>query len=808
MNGRLRAAVAVCAGLGVTVIVGLSAAAASSRPSQRAGHAAAVTGAPPSCQRYVLNTHGIDTGSCTDPAHPCRTVQYAVRRAAEGDRICVAYDVSAIPAVYAGTVQLTKTVTLDGAWSASCTVRPPSTVECKFSAASCAPAKTVLDGLGAGRVISISGHVKPVIQCFTITGGDADEQFGDPDGMNAGGGIYSRDAAPVIVENIISGNFGCDSCTSTYGRGGGIYLLNAPSTALISGNLVFGNIADNSTWGQGGGIMVRDSDARILFNRIEHNRAGLSAGDGGGIMVSGGGPTIADNEIVRNVAGTAVMCNGGGIFVRSSEPVVIEGNHIESNWAITGTLGYFGVSSHGGGVYFAGDPTGVAFIRDNTFLYNVGALQGPHTGEGGGLYVSGLVSPTLVSGNDFEWNYGGHNPSGWGGGIFALSSTLAISGNRFRYNNATWAGSTGMGGGLYLRGSSALVSSNVFTHNYAAGFPGLPSTATGFGGAIALVNDTSLVARNRLDSNAATNADATGMGGGIYAEGGTPHVVENTIVSCTASLYGIGYGGGVAISDTQALVERNWIATNLAASDEPGYGGGIYILRGIATAVGNTITGNVASRATAAYGGGAYLDRTRSWLNANTLVGNLAAGLTIGRGGGIRISSCEWFTLTNNIVARNVASHYGPGIAIYDSNGRLAHLTIAQNSGGDGAGISYDSTDTNLWVDNSVIVTQAIGIHNSVLGTSTVYADYTLFEGNGLNYGVGVSSAHEVAGPAALRGDYRLEAHSGAINQAPLLVWVGQDIDGDPRPAGPLADVGVDELTWWIRLPVALRQWP
>ena len=264
MKRRLLLALAL--GIGLAILVSAT---MSDRPTRAQG----------TCDRYVLAFDGGDTTDCSDENLPCRTVQYAIDQASDGDVICVADYVDGIipgPTTYAETIVVTKSITLDGAWEAGCMGIHPRL--CSFTAVPCAPEKVVLDAQECGRVISISGNITPTIDCFTITGGDADELGGDPGGSNAGGGIYSRDAAPIVVHNIITGNFGCDFCTSTYGRGGGIYLLNAPATAVISGNLIANNVADESTWGQGGGIMLRDSDAQVLSNTIEYNRAGHSAG--------------------------------------------------------------------------------------------------------------------------------------------------------------------------------------------------------------------------------------------------------------------------------------------------------------------------------------------------------------------------------------------------------------------------------------------------------------------------------------------------------------------------------------------------
>ena len=701
-------------------------------------HSEKAFAAPAAATRYVLDYGGVDTGNCTDQNNPCRTVQYALGQASSGDTIRVANRFS--PAVYVGTLTIDKSVTLEGGWNA--TSHPGGFIW--FRPSPCEAFRTTLDAQGAGRVISITGNITPTIDCFTITGGDATGLGGDPGTTvdnDAGGGICSRDAAPIIINNVITGNYGCDVCPVSYGRGGGIYLLNAPATAVISDNLIANNVADESTWGQGGGIMLRDTDAQVLSNTIEYNRAGHSAGYGGGITVKDGRPTIADNDILHNVAGQSVQGLGGGIFVWSTTPATIERNLIQQNKAISGT-GDITLISRGGGIFYAGNSTVSATIRDNILRYNLASPLAPQHGEGGGIYLSGLVSPSLVSGNTLEYNVAGFNDNGNGGGIYVDDSEVSITDNHVFDNSATWSGSHGEGGGIFVNGGGVLLQSNTITNHLAATFSGGTHT---------------------------------------------------------------GYGGGVALSGTVAIVQDNWITGNRGTNaPDLGAGGGIYVYSGTLQIAGNTIAENRASAGDNGFGGGIYLDQTRSWLEANMIVDNVAADGNNGRGGGVRIGICPTFTMTNNIVARNDASARGSGIAVAYSDGQLAHNTIVENLAGDGVGVRVDFSGSDVVLYNNIIVSHTVGISNTN-PASTVGAKYTLFEGNGMDYGGGVTSSNEVPGPAMLLADYHLGAGSNAINTAATLSWVTHDIDGDSRPIGDLPDIGADEAWRWVFLPLVLR---
>lgn len=781
MRTRLFLSLGLAIGLTLLVFAALS-----SPPTQ----AAAV------CNRYVVNG-GNDSwpgNNCSDPNNPCKTIQYALSWATGGETICVAdRDDVAGSSTYYGTIIITKSAILDGAWQAH---PNPLGAGWVFTPAVCAPENMILDGLGTGRVISIS-NASPTINCFTITGGDADGLGGDPTGCNAGGGIYSRDAAPVIVNNVITGNYGCDFCSTTYGRGGGIYLLNAPATAVISNNLIAGNVADDSTWGQGGGIVLRNSDALVTSNTIAYNRAGHSAGDGGGIMVVDGTPTIADNQILYNRAGLGVMCHGGGIFVRSGTPITIERNLIQSNQAIYGA-GVPTMTSQGGGIYYAGSPTAVAIIRDNTFRYNVASPLGPQPGKGGGMYLTGLSTPSLVSSNTLEQNVGGFNWNGDGGGIYADDSEVTIVGNHIFDNWGTWSGDLGNGGGVYVNGGAVLISSNVISGNGGGFFTAFPGHAAGYGGGVYISHSlTTTLTGNQIRRNLACRGD----GGGIYVNQGSPVISHNDIA---ANQVITGEGGGLYLGNTSAQVVGNQIVSNTAPTPLYG-GGGIYATDDSSLIQHNSILSNYANYA----GGGVYIHIDSSTtVDGNTIAGNTANLY----GGGVASRQPDSARVVNNIIARNGANQSGGGVYLYRTETEIVFNTIVDNQmGGSATGIyigpaaSYTPT-----IVNNIVVSHAVGIQNAAAGMTPI-VDYNDVWGNSVSNYVGV-----VAGPHDISVDplfldpagsnYHLQVGSLCIDAGTAIAGVNRDIDDDPRPIGPGPDAGADEaLLSYTYLPLVLR---
>jgi len=689
------------------------------------------------CDRFVLGTDGVDTGNdCSDQEHPCFTVQHAIDQAEDGNTVCVAKHTLAGPWVYPERLVITKSITLDGAWEAMCV--DPSDLTCSFWSIPCYPANVTLDAEGHGRVISIT-NANPTIRCFTITGGDAGGAAGDP---NHGGGIAARNAAPIIVSNVITGNYGCTtmSCTG-YGRGGGIYLADSLSTAIISGNLIANNVADDGTWGQGGGIHLENASPEVRFNTIHSNRAGHSAGDGGGIAVRDSSPTIADNHVLSNTSGTGVLCLGGGIFVWSSTPVTIERNLIQRNVALRGT-GDPVLYSGGGGIYFSGP---FAIIRDNEVHGNVAALL-DQRGRGGGMFLHDLSEAAVVSGNIIaNDNRASYASKGYGGGMY-LDACYATVANNQLFNNIASSETPGYGGGIYVNGGGGLFQSNAITGNMAVlGAVG----GWGWGGGMAISGSVALVQNNLIAQNIADSApEAWGAGGGVYVWDGAPQFVGNAVLRNTTSGGAGGYGGGFSLSGSSPWLEGNTILDNRVVGASGGGGGGV----DLASCHTFTLTNNVIAR---------------------NSVSTTGSGIAISASGALQ--------------------------------GRIAHNTIAENLAGDGVGV-YVGTASTVLLNNNVIVGQKVGITNTAPSGSVVSATHTLFEVNGQNYGPGVTSVDEVPGPAALLPDYHLSPGSNAINHAIPLAWVTRDIDGDLRPIGPAPDVGADEyVRARVYLPLVLR---
>jgi len=245
------------------------------------------------------------------------------------------------------------------------------------------PTVTVLDGKLQGSVVTFrSGeNSRSVLEGFTLKNGS-----GTVNGTKSfGGGIYCREASPVIAGNIITGNL----LSTSDGSGGGIYCFRA--APVIRNNVITGNVATSD----GGGVYLHIASATVIGNQILKNSTNKY---GGGICCNYATPLIQDNEVVDNVASdggglscltssTATVVNniflrnfvvglGGGIHVSASKPILTN-NTVYNNFAKTA----------GGGILC---DIGSIVTLTNTIVWGNTAPFGQE------MYVTSLTNPTVT----------------------------------------------------------------------------------------------------------------------------------------------------------------------------------------------------------------------------------------------------------------------------------------------------------------------------------------------------------------------------------------------------------------------------
>jgi hypothetical protein len=282
--------------------------------------------ARPAAQDLFVKAGSAGTCAQNDPC----ALQTALGLVANGDTIYVA------GGAYTGTgsavITVTKSITLYGGWNGltGTLVISPTAY----------PA--TLDGEWARRVVYINGNITPTLDGFTITRGNATGLLAgcpsNPDGC--GGGIFVRNAHPLILNNTIANNVAAITTTGNptvaIGHGGGLY-LNGATQAVVRYNLIISNAGSTAYRGSGGGmyLSISSDGVQVQFNQVLSNAATTTdaIGDGGGIWGGPSGVLIQGNVVAGNQTNSAGLGRGAGLFqYGGSAHYLYLGNLVQGNY--------------------------------------------------------------------------------------------------------------------------------------------------------------------------------------------------------------------------------------------------------------------------------------------------------------------------------------------------------------------------------------------------------------------------------------------------------------------------------------------
>jgi hypothetical protein len=398
--------------------------------------------------------------------------------------------------------------------------------------------------------------------------------------------------------------------------------------------------------------------------------------------------------------------------------------------------------------------------------------------------------------------------SGYGGGLRLEDGNVTLIDNWIGHNTAS-KGGLGFGGGLSLiNGDGSIIAINRVFSNTAST---IVTTTASYGGGLHLYDSDVMVEGNEVWNNAASSS-GTGLGGGVFVYGGSPTLIENSIYGNTAGEASFNYGGGIDLDSSAATVQANFIFENRGSTSANGLGGGVSVrYSDDATLSGNFVHSNTGAVDVDGFGGGLYLKQSDAHLSGNRVLRNVASVSSWGYGGGVYILESAP-TLTNDMVADNQAheSGVGAGILVHGSSPHLEHITIANNTGGDGSGIHVYSDSggplSHPTVLNCIIAGHTVGV--TITTNSTAALESTLWWDNDTHWGPGISRSHDYFGdpyfiPLGV-DDYHIGAGSAALDRG-YPNSIATDIDNAPRPQGPATDLGADEATF-VHIPMVLKR--
>lgn len=458
-----------------------------------AAPASSLEAGPDAAVWYVNGSSGAD-GNCNTAAAPCRTIQSAIDRAANGDTILVA----------AGTY------TFAGGSSCTAETGTPSVV-CVFSKRlvmrggfasgnfnSYNPAQnpTIIDGQGQNRgvfVLSYSGGGAALDMAgFTVRNGlgvGIGKRPGEDAYFGFGGGMFVENAGSVVLKDMrFESNraVGSDRGSGPGGTGSGGALSFRTTNSAYLENVVFtGNQARGGSGGERGGgghggalytfgSTVTGSDLTFTDNLAQSGNSSGSgqSGDGERADAFGGaaafqinstirleGVTARNNRAIGGNAGVYAGGGFGGAFMGEQANISIVGANISGNLAQGGNAqnGWFG---NGGGVMaiHSGVSIDRAYIIGNTARGGNGSGGDWGLPNGGGVMVTWTnpsygseltVANSIIAANQAVTGQGREIVIGGGGGLWIQATNAVI-------DHSTIAANVLSGGGLFGAGIQAL----------------------------------------------------------------------------------------------------------------------------------------------------------------------------------------------------------------------------------------------------------------------------------------------------------------------------------------------------------------
>jgi hypothetical protein len=296
-------------------------------------------------------------------------------------------------------------------------------------------------------------------------------------------------------------------------------------------------------------VSVATSD----FGASGHPNTAGSASDqlafGGAITLLDSTADLSDNQIRYNQANATHQAGGGGVFLDSVTPTTgisvtgITGGSVDHNTATAPTTGNAG----GGGIYASSDNAATGdqlHLADLAVAANV--LTAGMNGQGGGL---GSFQPVQAVDTHFDGNTvnGTASVGGSGGGGLFVIAPLSLEGGSVSGNRviATVAGSSGAGGGITVAGAGVPVSlvGVRITDN------SIKATTTALGGGIFAGGVGPMIVQNtQVQNNSVTATDptvGTAQGGGVYTGGGASGFVGGTRITGNTATGHTKTGGGI-----------------------------------------------------------------------------------------------------------------------------------------------------------------------------------------------------------------------------------------------------------------------
>ena len=680
---------------------------------------------------------------------------------------------------------------------------------------------------GNGGALHITGAGSAIVNGGTVNGNVAGKE---------GGGLWNGSGILDVVDVTITENSALGDVTG----GGGIYNNGNGTINISAGTILSSNIASGATPGGRGGAIFNNTDGILNLANGLSITGNYASRAGGAIEDSSNGTLILSGvTLTGNAAGVDIGLgntitpnpgNGGAVHLSGTTNATVSNFTTVSNnlaakegGGLWNNLGTMNVSftfldanialgndaDDGGGAIFN---NGGSLVVGNAAAITNNIASGTSGSGGGILSTDGAV--TII---DAVLAFNQSNRAG--GAIEIIDGSIAFSGNYNVSGNNTGVSpamaSPGNGGGLHISGSgTAVITGGTMSNNLAAREGGalwnstatmtvdgvsingnIASGASADDGGAGIFNNggTLIVQNNTIISNNIADG-ASGSGGGILTVGGTVTVTNSAVTSNQANRAGGGIelaGGVLNLMDTILDMNNAGVSPAVAA---PGSGGGLHVSgpattnisggttnnniaaneggglwngSGVMTIVdhmvdGNTASGNDAMTAGAAGGGGIYNEGGTLDMSGTTEITNNIADGAQSTGGGI-LNAAGTLMANDITIAFNQSNRAGGGI---ETNGSgpviLTNVSLNTNQTGVVTGTGAPGNGGGLHVSGDSTID---------IFSGTVNGNNAAREGGGLWNGSGIMTtdnvlidANEALGDAADDGGAGIFNNGGTLN--------------------------------------------